>query len=97
MRVRARIELLTTARGGRSTPVTSDYRPNHDLWDSGDMHPGRILFDEDRTVAPGESSEAVVEFFDAPKLAERLAPGNTWRIKEGGRLVGHGIVLAVLA
>lgn len=96
MRVRARIDLLATADGGRATPVRSDYRPNHDLWANGNMHIGRIFFEEGRWLLPGESIEAVVDFFDAPGLAERLAPGSEWRIKEGSRLVGHGAVLEVL-
>ena len=95
MRVRARIDLLATADGGRATPARSDYRPNHDLGATGSMHIGRIIF-EGRWLSPGKSIEAVVDFFDAPGLTERLEPGSEWRIKEGSRLVGHGAVLEVL-
>lgn len=57
MRIRARISLARTEDGGRTTPISSDYRPD---WDIGQRLPdgqigyfmGRIMDLEARAASP---------------------------------------------
>ncbi len=96
--VRARIRLLTTAEGGRETPVlgTGTYNPNHRFFDDDPMTMGFMDL-PDRTGLPlGATVETVVTFLPLDWLTSELYPGREWRIQEGGHLVGHGTVIEVL-
>ncbi|MBB4913631.1 elongation factor Tu [Streptosporangium saharense] len=87
-RLVARIYLLTTAEGGRHSPVSGGYRPQFYLRTT-DV-PGQI--DLDAPAAPGQTVEAVVEL----GRAVALEPGLSFAIREGGLTVGTGTVLSVL-
>ncbi|MEU6388191.1 elongation factor Tu [Streptomyces sp. NPDC046939] len=88
-RFTARVYVLSAAEGGRTTPVTTGYRPQFylrtadvvgdiDLGDAAVARPGDTLT---MTVALGR---------DVP-----LEPGLGFAIREGGRTVGAGTVTSV--
>jgi translation elongation factor EF-Tu-like GTPase len=96
--VRARIYLLAESDGGRSSAVAALYRPNHNFGSAVSrlMHIGQIEFIDGEPLAFGQDKEAMVRFLDAGNLREYLYPNREWRIQEGQRLVGRGVVLEVL-
>ena len=92
--VKARIRLLSADEGGRTLPVYGRYRPNHGFFDNdrSEMMIGQIDFG---TVPchPGETRDVTIEFLDAPELNDLLQNGREWRIQEGDRLIGVGLVI----
>ena len=96
--VRARIRLLTTAEGGRQTPVqgSGTYNPNHRFFEDDQMTMGFIGLPERTGLPLGETVETVVTFLPLDWLTDELYPGRDWRIQEGSHLVGRGTVIEVL-
>jgi elongation factor Tu len=87
-RFRARVHLLTAAEGGRHTGFGGNYRPQFhfrttDVVGSVDLGGGIAL--------PGDTLEMTVGL-GAPVA---LHPGLGFAIREGGRTVGAGTVIAV--
>ncbi|MFE9663755.1 MULTISPECIES: elongation factor Tu [unclassified Streptomyces] len=88
-RFTAQVYVLSSAEGGRSTPITTGYRPQFYIRTAdvvGDMDLG------ERAVArPGDTVSVTVELGrDVP-----LEPGLGFAIREGGRTVGAGTVSRV--
>ncbi|MFD8349160.1 elongation factor Tu [Streptomyces coelicoflavus] len=88
-RFRARVYVLSAREGGRSTPLTTGYRPQFYIRTAdvvGDVDLGEV------TVArPGDTVTMTVELGrDVP-----LETGLGFAIREGGRTVGAGTVTAV--
>ncbi|MFF8289164.1 elongation factor Tu [Streptomyces sp. NPDC016309] len=89
-RFTARVYVLSGREGGRTTPVTTGYRPQFYIRTAdvvGDVHLG------DAAVArPGDTVTMTVELGrDVP-----LEPGLGFAVREGGRTVGAGTVTEVL-
>ncbi|GAA3789729.1 elongation factor Tu [Sphaerisporangium flaviroseum] len=89
-RFAATIYLLTQEEGGRSTPITSGYRPQFYLRTTG--VPGRVALGDDEMALPGETVEVTVELGKPVALEAGLG----FAIREGGLTVGAGTVKAVL-
>ncbi|MFG2133368.1 elongation factor Tu [Streptomyces sp. NPDC048751] len=89
-RFTAQVYVLSTREGGRSTPVSTGYRPQFYIRTAdvvGDVDLGDVA-----VVRPGERVAMTVELGrDVP-----LEPGLGFAIREGGRTVGAGTVTAVL-
>lgn len=96
--VSARIHVLSEEEGGRRTPFTAKYRPNHNFGDAGNRNYfiGQVEVPEGEWVYPGETRELTITFFNVIGLAEQLTPGRRWRIQEGARLVATAELLALL-
>ncbi|MEV4334026.1 elongation factor Tu [Streptomyces sp. NPDC049597] len=89
-RFTAQVYVLSAREGGRSTPVSTGYRPQFYL------RTADVVGDVDLGAAgiarPGETVTMTVELGrDVP-----LEPGLGFAIREGGRTVGAGTVTAVL-
>ncbi|MFC4591706.1 elongation factor Tu [Sphaerisporangium corydalis] len=89
-RFAARVYLLTREEGGRSTAVTTGYRPQFHLRTTAVS--GRVDLREEELALPGETVEVVVEL----GKAVALEPGLGFAVREGGLTVGAGTVTAVL-
>ncbi|MGW2719920.1 elongation factor Tu [Streptomyces sp. NPDC001178] len=88
-RFSARVYVLSTREGGRSTPVSSGYRPQFYIRTAdvvGDVDLGGTAL-----ARPGDTVTMTVELGrDVP-----LEPGLGFAIREGGRTVGAGTVTRV--
>lgn len=85
----ARVYLLGTAEGGRRTPITTGYRPQFYIR-TGDVV-GDVTLPGDTAMAmPGDTVELTVVL----GRPVPLEPGLGFAIREGGRTVGAGTVLA---
>ncbi|WP_405875075.1 MULTISPECIES: elongation factor Tu [unclassified Streptomyces] len=89
-RFSARVYVLSTREGGRSTPVSSGYRPQFYIRTAdvvGDVDLGEVAL-----ARPGETVTMIVELGrEVP-----LEPGLGFAIREGGRTVGAGTVTALV-
>lgn len=87
--IRARLRLLTTAQGGRHTPICSGYRA-HWAFPPGfhqEDHDAPLTLEPERTLAPGD--EAMVRLHPlAPDLWPQGTPGLRLSMFEGTKLVG---------
>jgi len=96
-KVLAEISLLPTETSGRTTGITSGYRPSHNFGkpDSPLICMGSITMASGTWINPGESKDAEV-LFTLPKGYDiALYQGLEWRIHEGSRHVGSGRIKQV--
>ncbi|MEW2512170.1 elongation factor Tu [Streptomyces sp. NPDC046870] len=88
-RFTARVYVLSAREGGRTTPVVSGYRPQFYIRTADVM--GSVDLGEAAVARPGDTVEMSVELGrEVP-----LEPGLGFAIREGGRTVGAGTVVAV--
>lgn len=89
-RFTARVYVLSAREGGRTTPVTSGYRPQFYIR-TGDVV-GDVDLGERAVARPGDTVTMTVELGrDVP-----LEAGLGFAIREGGRTVGAGTVTSLL-
>jgi translation elongation factor EF-Tu-like GTPase len=98
MRVRARISLLPSEQSGRVVPIRGSYRPNHNFFgpDNREMATGFIEVPADQPLHPGESMEVEMLFWSWSRLEPEVRVGREWRIQEGPKWVGTGVILEIL-
>ncbi|MBL1109968.1 elongation factor Tu [Streptomyces sp. 5-8] len=88
-RFTARVYVLSGREGGRTTPVTSGYRPQFYIRTADVV--GSVDLGAAAVARPGETVEMTVELGrEVP-----LEPGLGFAIREGGRTVGAGSVIAL--
>jgi len=60
------VQLLPTAEGGRTAPISGSYRPHHNFFGPNDleMAVGFIEFPEGRAIWHGESIELPITFVE---------------------------------
>ncbi|WP_333742728.1 elongation factor Tu [Streptomyces ardesiacus] len=88
-RFRARVYVLSTREGGRSTPLTTGYRPQFYLRTADVV--GDVDLGEAAVARPGDTVSMTVELGrEVP-----LETGLGFAVREGGRTVGAGTVTAV--
>ncbi|MFF8959920.1 elongation factor Tu [Streptomyces sp. NPDC014894] len=89
-RFTARVQLLSAREGGRTTPISTGYRPQFYLRTADVV--GGVDLGERAVARPGETVAMTVELGrDVP-----LEPGLGFAVREGGRTVGAGSVTALL-
>ncbi|WP_037672449.1 elongation factor Tu [Streptomyces griseus] len=89
-RFTAQVYVLSTGEGGRSTPVTTGYRPQFYIRTADVV--GDIDLGEAALARPGETVVMTVELGREMPIEAGLG----FAIREGGRTVGAGTVTAVL-
>ncbi|MEU6324130.1 elongation factor Tu [Streptomyces sp. NPDC047009] len=88
-RFSARVYVLSTREGGRTTPVSTGYRPQFYIRTADVV--GDVDLGETAVARPGDTVTMTVEL----GRAIPLEPGLGFAIREGGRTVGAGTVTAV--
>jgi translation elongation factor EF-Tu-like GTPase len=96
--VEATICLLATELGGRQSPITKGFRPNHNFGDAENknMFIGQLELNDGDWLYPGETRDLLISFMRSGNLAEKLSIGAKWRLQEGGHLIGTAQVKRVL-
>ncbi|MFD0286233.1 elongation factor Tu [Streptomyces lutosisoli] len=88
-RFTARVYVLSTREGGRTTPVSTGYRPQFYIRTADVV--GNVDLGETAVARPGDTVTMTVELGrEVP-----LEPGLGFAIREGGRTVGAGTVTSV--
>ena len=98
VRVLARVHLFGTNEGGRATPVSGVYRPNHNFGapNGRQFYIGQVELPSGLELLPGDTQDLYITFLNGPDLSKHLHTGRCWRIQEGAHLVATAEVLAVL-
>jgi len=96
-KVLAEISLLPTETSGRTTGITSGYRPSHKFGkpDSPVICMGSITMESGTWINPGESKDAEVLFTLPEGCDVALYRGLEWHIYEASRHVGSGKIKRV--
>lgn len=97
--VEAELTLYATEDGGKSRPITKNYRPNHNFdWPKKErMFIGQVELNEGEWLHPGETKIVNITFLGAKGLLELLTIDRKWRIQEGSHLVGEATIRYVVA
>lgn len=89
---RAQIYALKKEEGGRHTPFVKGYRPQF-YFRTTDVTGSIELAAGSEMIMPGDNAEIVVELISSVALEK----GSKFSIREGGRTIGAGSVIEVLA
>lgn len=90
------IQLLPTHMGGRRTAVRTHYRPNFNF-NTEQYFCGEVRFKEGvEWIAPGQSAEATIVLLAARFIPGDLVPGYAFKLTEGTRVVGTGVIQKIL-
>ncbi len=89
---KSEVYVLTKEEGGRHTPFFSGYRPQF-YFRTTDITGSIALPEGVEMVMPGDNIEMTVELIHPIAMEE----GLRFAIREGGRTVGSGVVVAILA
>jgi elongation factor Tu len=93
--IEAEIMFIPAENGGRATPAVSGYRPSHDFGPGGLLDAAHEYIGCE-SVAPGESARTNMWFLAPLYQEENLHPGMKFTVREGKRVVGHGIVTRII-
>jgi elongation factor Tu len=98
-RVLARVHFLNTSEGGRASPVSGVYRPNHNFGapDGRQFYIGQVELPNGLRLLPGDTYDLYITFLNGPHLTKHLQVGRCWRIQEGARHVATAEVLVLLS
>jgi elongation factor Tu len=92
--IKARITLLTSAEGGRTSPAKNGYRPqfyyDKEQWDAAIELIGK------EEISPGESQVVFFQFATPKNHVNRLRSGKQFELKEGPKTVAVGEVLEII-
>ena len=91
MLINVQITMLKTDEGGRRSSVSSGYRPMFSMGNT-TSHCSLELSREGDCIKPGEDKKAKL-FILRPELFSNLNPSAEFKLKEGERVVGFGIIL----
>ncbi|MBI3775170.1 MAG: hypothetical protein HY273_06400 [Gammaproteobacteria bacterium] len=92
--IEAEIFFLSTEEGGRHVPVKSGYRPDHNFG-AGMLNAAVHEYISCEFVAPGQTARANIGFANPGFKNGRFYPGFEFKIQEGGRLVGRGVITKI--
>jgi elongation factor Tu len=92
----ARVTFLAPESGGRTTPIASGYRPNHNFGLPGELNDAQHEYPDCEWVQPGQTVKALLWLLAPERQTGRLYPGFSFTVQEGGRIVGNASVVAVL-
>jgi translation elongation factor EF-Tu-like GTPase len=95
--IEAEVRFLTTAEGGRMGGIATGYPPNHDMGHPDHrLNSGRHDYPGREWVNLGETVIANITFVVPHCQHGHLHEGLEFKIQEGSKIVGHGVVRTVL-
>ncbi len=87
------IRFLPTGEGGRRSPVSSGYRPNHNFeHPEGSLNDAAHFYPGTEEVAPGQAVIAKMALAAPEQNIGRLYVGMPFTVQEGNRVVGRGVI-----
>ncbi len=95
--IKASVYLLSTEEGGRKGPIFSGYRPII-FWEPAMINGGndaRMTIELKDECKPGDRCDATLKFYHPELLPDGIAPGKSFTLREGRKIVGRGTVLGV--
>ena len=93
-KIAANIEIIPYEQGGRKTNILSGYRPTFYFIDSMGTS-GAIIFYDKTFISPTDKAEVDIYFSNDKYFGTDFQIGKEFVFKEGGRVMGKGIVVFV--
>jgi elongation factor Tu len=90
----AALSLLPTNQGGRKKPVFNHYRPSFSFG-SKQHFSSEIIFPDSTELQPGNFTTAKIKLLPSRHISEHLKPGTLFKIFEGEKVVGLGIINSI--
>jgi hypothetical protein len=90
------IDLVRPEQGGRAAPVASGYRPAFVFEGDQSGYDGELELQGVDEALPGSRVSAIVRFLQAAWVSDLAKPNAAFQVREGNRIVGHGVVTGVL-
>ena len=90
----ATLSLLPTDQGGRKKPVFNHYRPSFSFG-SKQHYSGEIIFSSVNELQPLHTATAQIKLLPSKHISEHLKPGVTFKIFEGQKIVGIGLISSI--
>lgn len=87
----AKVKLLPSESGGRTAPIYTGYRPNHNFGSIGQpvFAMGQIYLENENGLSPGDEVNAAIRFSPSKPLLDAMRVGASWKIQEANRVVGE--------
>ena len=92
--IEATLTVLPTAHGGPTTAFVSGARPQ--FYYQGQDHGCQITIPNDRTLNPGETSQALFTFLNPEDHWGKLVIGTPFLLRHGQKVVAYGSVSNLL-
>jgi translation elongation factor EF-Tu-like GTPase len=92
--IKATITLFPTEQGGRKKPVHTGYRPSF-AFNTEKYYSGEIRLIDTTTLYPGGTSSVLIKLLPAKTIRKNLKPTDAFRITEGSKTIGTGIITKV--
>jgi elongation factor Tu len=89
--LKATITLFPTDQGGRKNPVYSGYRPSF-AFNTEKYYSGELRLIARKELRPGQTSKAHIRLLPAKTIRKNLKPAHAFRISEGNKTIGIGII-----
>jgi elongation factor Tu len=89
--LKAIITLFPTDQGGRKNPVYTGYRPSF-AFNTEKYYSGEIRLIARKELQPGQTSKAYIRLLPAKTIRKNLKPADAFRITEGNKTIGSGII-----
>ena len=88
------VYLFKGTKDAKDVPVTSGYRPAHQIQD-GVSSTGEHIYYENDVVYPGETAMAYITFLSPESYPHTLWVGKELDIKEASKVIGKATVIEV--
>lgn len=94
--IEAEVRFLTTLEGGRNSAVSSNYRPDHKMGETGMLNGAQRFFPDLEWVQLGATVRSLMIFTVPEYQFGKPSEGLEFTIQEGNKIVGTGRVAKVL-
>ncbi|MDQ1096833.1 MULTISPECIES: hypothetical protein [Chryseobacterium] len=91
----AQLSFAPESKGGRSTPVSSGYRPAIQFPPQQDMITCVQTYPDTELVFLGDTVQAEIALLNAEEIISSLYEGQDFDFFEGPDLIGHGTITKV--
>jgi translation elongation factor EF-Tu-like GTPase len=92
--VEAEITFLRTEEGGRQDYVSTGYHPQ--FYYEGEDHVAVQEFTDKENIYCGDTVTAHLNFLHSELLFNRVQVGDSFKIREGKRVIAHGKITCIL-
>ncbi|MDR6515909.1 hypothetical protein [Chryseobacterium camelliae] len=91
----AQLSFAPESKGGRSTPVSSGYRPTIQFPPQQEMMTCVQNYPDAELVFPGDTVQAEIALLNSDEILSNLYEGQDFDFFEGPDLIGHGTITRI--
>lgn len=92
----ALINYYHSEKGGLVSPISSGFRSTFTFPYESKSYTGAHMFEDTELIFPGDSATIDISLIDAEPFLEKLYEGMDFEISDSSKVIGNGVVTAVL-